>query len=73
MIPVIKEKTKALRDYGTAGGVLFAEEMGDLPIKNWSLGEWREGARKISGQALATSILTGKYAAALVQLDAAGL
>jgi aldehyde:ferredoxin oxidoreductase len=61
MMPVIKEKTKALSDYGTAGGILFAEEMGDLPVKNWSQGEWKEGAKKISGQALAASILTGKY------------
>ncbi len=61
MIPVIKEKTKALHDYGTAGGILFAEEMGDLPIKNWSLGEWKDGAKKISGQTMSSSILTGKY------------
>jgi aldehyde:ferredoxin oxidoreductase len=61
MMPIIKEKTKALSDYGTAGGILFAEEMGDLPVKNWLLGEWKEGAKKISGQALAASILTGRY------------
>lgn len=61
MIPVIREKTTALHEYGTAGGVLFAEEIGDLPIKNWSLGEWKEGAKRISGQALASSILSGRY------------
>lgn len=61
MIPIIKEKTKALQDYGTAGGILFAEEIGDLPVKNWCLGEWKEGARKISGQAISASILTGRY------------
>ncbi len=61
-MPVIKEKTKALHDYGTAGGILFAEEMGDLPVKNWSLAAWKEGAKKISGQTLAATILTGKYA-----------
>jgi len=61
MIPAIKEKTKALHEYGTAGGILFAEEIGDLPIKNWSLGEWKEGARKISGQTMSQSILVGKY------------
>jgi len=61
MMPVIKERTKALHDHGTAGGILFAEEIGDLPIKNWSLGEWKEGAKRISGQAMSKSILVAKY------------
>jgi aldehyde:ferredoxin oxidoreductase len=61
MIPIIKEKTEALHKYGTAGGILFAEEIGDLPIKNWSLGKWEKGASKISGQAMSSSILVGRY------------
>ncbi len=57
----IKEKTAPLRDYGTAGGVLPSEAIGDLAIRNWSVGAWREGAEKLSGQTMASTILTGRY------------
>jgi len=57
----IKEKTGPLRDYGTAGGVLSSEAIGDLAIRNWSVGAWRQGAEKLSGQAMAETILTGRY------------
>ena len=40
-----------LRDWSTAGGVEAVEFHGDLPTKNWQLGAWKEGARKIAGQA----------------------
>ena len=56
---VIKEspRAKALRSYGTAGLVEVAEPLGDLPIKYWSKGAWPEGAKKISGQTMARTIL----------------
>jgi aldehyde:ferredoxin oxidoreductase len=38
----------------------YVEEVGDLPVKNWSKGRW-PGAEKISGQAMARSILVGRY------------
>jgi aldehyde:ferredoxin oxidoreductase len=57
----IKETTASLRDYGTAGGVLTSEAIGDLAIQNWKRGTWREGAEKLSGQAMAETILTGRY------------
>lgn len=53
LYPTIREKTKSLHDYGTAGELLACEEIGDLPIKNWTLGKWEEGAKKISGHMLA--------------------
>jgi aldehyde:ferredoxin oxidoreductase len=51
-IPDIKKKTRAFSDFGTAGGLLFAEEIGDLPIRNWAWGTWKEGAIRISGESL---------------------
>ena len=55
----VREGTIALRDFGTAGSVLGAEKMGDLPIRNWRDGSWAEGAAKTSGQKLAETYLTG--------------
>jgi aldehyde:ferredoxin oxidoreductase len=57
----IVEKTRAFHEYGTSGGLQTAEKVGDLPIQNWRTGAWEDGAAKISGQAMADSILTGKY------------
>ena len=48
--PKLQEGTKGLHDYGTAGGVQTVEANGDLPIKNWTLGDWEEGAAKTCGQ-----------------------
>jgi len=52
-IPDIKESTAAFSQYGTAGSVPGAEMSGDLPIKNWRGMSWKEGAKKVSGQAMA--------------------
>jgi len=60
-ISEIKKKTKAFSDFGTAGGVLFAEEVGDLPIKNWAWGRWKEGAEKISGESLKKQMFKKPY------------
>jgi len=60
-MPDLKKKTKAFSDFGTSGGVLFAEEVGDLPIKNWTLGSWKEGAIKISGEALKEQMFKKPY------------
>lgn len=57
--PAIEERTKGLQDFGTAGGLVGSERIGDLPIKNWSLGSWPE-AEKISGQAMAEKMVKGK-------------
>lgn len=50
--------------YGTAGGVVHAEEIGDLPIKNWFQGEFKEGAQKLSGVVMAETILTKRFGCA---------
>lgn len=57
----ISEKTKGMHDYGTAGGMVATEFVGDLPIRNWAQGKWEEGAKNISGQKMAETILTKNY------------
>ncbi|MFP3952968.1 MAG: aldehyde ferredoxin oxidoreductase family protein [Candidatus Bipolaricaulota bacterium] len=34
--------------HGTPGDLMFCEQEGDLPIKNWEESSWTEGAKKIS-------------------------
>ena len=63
VIPKIKEKRKPIHDHGTAVGVITGHKIGDMPIKNWSMGKWdEEKIEKISGQAMTETILTGRYA-----------
>lgn len=64
----VKEKVKLLKDrgyglslYGTSGGTALAEELGDLPIKNWSLGSFKDKVTSITGQRMAETILAGNY------------
>jgi aldehyde:ferredoxin oxidoreductase len=57
----IVQRTMALKDFGTAGGVLPSNELGDLPIQNWRGGLWTEGAQRISGQRMTETILKRKY------------
>jgi aldehyde:ferredoxin oxidoreductase len=62
MFPHITEVTKGMREFGTAGGIPNYEKLGNFPHKNWALSDWEEGANKISGQEMARTILTGRYA-----------
>lgn len=55
------EKLPAMTRFGTAGGVALAEQNGDLPLKNWSLGSWPEEVKSITGEAMADTILTGNW------------
>lgn len=61
-IPEIKARAKGLSDFGTAGSVESVELHGDLPIQNWRLGTWTEGARRTSGQAMASTMFRRHYA-----------
>lgn len=49
-IPVIKENTMSLHEFGTSGGIINAEARGDLPVKNWRDGSFKEKVEKVSGQ-----------------------
>jgi aldehyde:ferredoxin oxidoreductase len=61
LAPDILKNTKRLADYGTSQVVTTFEELGDLPVRNWKQGRWREGAEKLSGPTMAKSILKGRY------------
>lgn len=61
-MPTIKEFTMGLHNFGTSGGVEAVEMMGDLPIKNWQLGSWKEQAKKIAGQTMQPQYLERHYA-----------
>lgn len=61
LVPTIRDRTEAMRRFGTSGGVATHESMGNFPLRNWSLSRWPEGAAKISGQAMASSILVKPY------------
>lgn len=60
-IPSIREFTKGLTEFGTSGGVMAVESFGDLPVKNWQLGSWTEGAQKICGQTAQPAMLDHHY------------
>lgn len=59
--PVV-EATKGIHLHGTAGGIENYERLGNLPIKNWQQGSWRDGAIKTTGMTMTDTILTGRYA-----------
>ncbi len=51
--PFIKANSVSMSQLGTAGGVPATELTGDLPIRNWTLGSWKDEAARISGQRIA--------------------
>ncbi len=55
--PLIKANSVGMSQLGTAGGVPATELTGDLPLKNWTLGSWKDEAARISGQRMAETIL----------------
>jgi aldehyde:ferredoxin oxidoreductase len=54
--PFIKANSVSMSQLGTAGGVLATELTGDLPLKNWTLGNWKDEAARISGQRIVETI-----------------
>jgi aldehyde:ferredoxin oxidoreductase len=61
LTPTILKHTTGMQNYGTDGGLISFEQIGDLPLRNWTQGKWEEGAERISGQHMAETILTGRY------------
>lgn len=55
------ENTSALNEYGTAGSVPSFEEMGNLPVKNWTSAEFDE-ADEVSGAKMTETMLVGTSA-----------
>jgi aldehyde:ferredoxin oxidoreductase len=56
-----REATKDFGAFGTAGAVEVCELRGSLPIKNWQLGNWEEGAQKTSNQTMMKSMFKRHY------------
>ncbi len=59
-IPEIRKKTIGMNKYGTAGGIVSSEATGDIPIKNWSQGNWNK-IELISGQKIEKEMLKKSY------------
>lgn len=57
----IRENSLAMTQFGTSGGIITTEKVGDLAIQNWRLGSWVEGAPKVTGERMTQTILTGNY------------
>jgi len=57
----VVEKTGRQRRYGTAGGVVPNHYIGDMPARNWTLGDWMTGVEKLSGECMARDFLTGSF------------
>jgi aldehyde:ferredoxin oxidoreductase len=57
----IRENSLGMTEFGTSGGIVTTEKVGDMAIQNWRLGSWPEGAPKITGERMAETILTGNY------------
>ncbi len=51
--------TTVLRETGSAAGTEYFEFMGEMPKRYFSQGAWEAGAAKVSGAAMAETILTG--------------
>ncbi|HNY11495.1 MAG TPA: aldehyde ferredoxin oxidoreductase family protein [Candidatus Wallbacteria bacterium] len=50
IMPGIKEKSKSLHEFGTAGGMKISEAHGSLPVKNWREGSFESEIDAVSGQ-----------------------
>lgn len=61
LAPVIAGKTKRQRQFGTAGGVVGNAGLSDMSAKNWTVGNWVEGAEKIGGEVMARDFTTRNY------------
>ena len=58
---LIRENSLGMTHFGTSGGIITTEEVGDMAIQNWRLGSWKDGAPKVTGEKMAETMLTGNY------------
>lgn len=61
MAGLIKQDMPGMKDAGTGGGLEASEELGNLPIRNWGQGSWKEGAVKTTGMTMTRDRLTKSY------------
>ncbi|HWU39010.1 MAG TPA: aldehyde ferredoxin oxidoreductase N-terminal domain-containing protein, partial [Candidatus Acidoferrum sp.] len=61
LVPSLTGKLKGMSLFGTPGLVVPCEAIGDLPVRNWSMGRWADGAKKLSGQELNEKFLKKQF------------
>lgn len=59
-IKEIVRETKPLHEYGTSLENVYLEEIGNMPVKNWTKSKFKN-IENLSGQAMARTILKKKY------------
>lgn len=59
--PNILAKTKHLKNYGTAGGVIGNAVLGDMSAKNWTDGNWVQESERVSGEEMARKYVVQNY------------
>ncbi|MBU1671879.1 MAG: aldehyde ferredoxin oxidoreductase family protein [Actinobacteria bacterium] len=64
MLDIYRESlvVESLRAFGTNANLEVGAMLGDVPIKNWQLGEWDEGISMINGPTYSDDILVRGYA-----------
>lgn len=53
---------ESLRAFGTNANLEVGSMLGDVPFKNWRMGEWDEGVEKINGPSFSDEVLVKAYA-----------
>lgn len=61
-VPEAREGAGRMRDFGTTGGIPGVEAFGDLPIKNWQLGSWKDEANRLAPQTVFPRLFQRHYA-----------
>ena len=61
MTVLIKDGMAGMKETGTGGGLEASEELGNLPIRNWGQGSWKEGAVRTTGMTMTRERLKKSY------------
>ena len=61
MSKLIQNNMQGMKDAGTSGGLDASEELGNLPIRNWYQGSWKEGAAATTGMTMTRKRLKKPY------------
>jgi aldehyde:ferredoxin oxidoreductase len=60
--PIVADRLKDMRKYGTARMVQASEQLGSMPLQNFKYAHrWEEGAAKLSGPAFAEKVIIKPY------------
>jgi aldehyde:ferredoxin oxidoreductase len=61
LLPSYMENARGMSITGTAWLVVNQEKLGSYPVKNWSLSQWPEGARKTGWEEMQRTIFTRRF------------